>query len=75
MRLKRVPPAPPTLGGGKVIGPAGGSNAAAPEPFISRHAGGMCFDFSGQDGRAYLVGEQKPAMYYAKDRIARIQLS
>lgn len=58
MLLKRVPPPPPTLGGRAATGAAGTSSAAAPEPFISRHAGGMCFDFSGQDGRTYLVGEQ-----------------
>jgi len=61
--------AAPGDGGGGAAGPAdggalaaplprGGAAAArsAPEPFISRHAGGMCFDFAGQDGRAYLVG-------------------
>ncbi|KAK9844200.1 hypothetical protein WJX81_007836 [Elliptochloris bilobata] len=63
MRLKRVPPAPPTLSGGKPLGPSGGGGAAAPEPFISRHAGGMCFDFSGLDGRAYLVGTEEGAIH------------
>ncbi len=61
--------AAPGDGGGGAAGPAdggalaaplprGGAAAArsAPEPFICRHAGGMCFDFAGQDGRAYLVG-------------------
>eukprot|EP01137_Pigoraptor_chileana_P023875 Opistho-2@90917 len=54
MKLKRVGSRSKQNGGG-----AGTSNGAKNEAFISRQAGGLCFDFSRKDSNIYLAGTEE----------------